>query len=671
MSLDPVFLGLKDVVLFAAGLVVFFFLPGLGVVQAFKPELSRGERVIFSWVIGYLLATGLYFVLGSLHAAFLFLPAVLILDILVLVFAAGQGGLRELKFFPENRWDLFCAVWLVVFVGAYWLVTHAWAHFDSTEGLRLYNDFYSDNLLGAAVAAEMKHTIPPENPLFAGVRLLYQYFPYIGLTIFSKILSIQILPLFNFLFPVFTKAMLFLSLVGVSQRIFDDPRKRLAAVAFTLWIGAVNKIGYEVGFSYFFWGLVFFQNYLKSGRRMNLILTAVLWGALITSLTMMALIVFAALIVYVAVFWKLNVSGRTRLVKTAILVFVSLGLWAILAYGVPSPGQGGGKALKFKSQVGHLVRESIQSFDADFYEFWLKQKKMIPKRVGDLLVSEPKSLRYLFVYGIWGVAWLAFLFNMIDFAAVGLVFAIVFLKRKRFLNEPALGFLCLAGVASILLPFLINPRETSGPVIFYQFGAVPLLFFSAGPVVDLVRDRNRWPAKLAVLILFVQAFSFHHVANFLPKESYHFYTLTSPDLLTAYRFLRDNTKPDDTILHPLIDETVRHDQDPSKNWIYRNHNYYLGILAERRSLFIHPTLSSTLTRPRLPGSPEERDRDIQDFFKSEDPAEILALTGKYDIRWVLVPRHQPWPAKTDGIFQPVFENAEVQILKRAEERKLF
>lgn len=664
--MNPVHDSFPQAIIFILASAAFFFFPGSLALRFAGVQLDGLPRFSGSWLIGYLVTSLLYYLTGLLKVPFLFLPGMVFFlpaYFYCCFFSDIKRYVRSLK--SLDRWGFFYFFLAIFVVFYHWTTTHHWTVWGP-QGLDLFSDHYSDNLLGPACAAEMKHNFPPENPLFAGQRLLYQYFPYIGLAIFSKFFSMPLLPLAYYYFPILSRLILILILISASREIFLKNHIRAIAVllAFLLSIAGI-KIGYGIGFSLFFCGLIFLMRYLKQGHPRELIGMALLWGALVSHLTILSLIVCLSVTVWIFIQKFLrNITTKQGLSVVAALALSSF-LWMGLSFGFPGAKAGHAPVLQFKNQVKHHVRNTLYTFSPKVYEFWLAQRDTMAKTPSQIMTRELDTLHYSFVIGIWLIAILSFLINVLNFAIVGFLNAILSFMRSNRQGPSAESLLKTAGVLGIAMAFFFSPQETSSPVIFFQFASVLLLFTSAPFLNDLYQSHGRWFLKIFVSLFLVYAFSYHMISGIVGFDStLKFHTRTSLNLIDAYDFLKKQSPPNAVIMHSLIDEKIYSTEDPSKNWVYPGHNYYLAILAERRSLFIHPTLAPSLAVARLPGNAEERQRDIRTFFTSRDPNKAEAILKKYGAVWVLTTPETSLKFPHKGFLKSEFKNDDAEIFRR-------
>lgn len=623
--------------------------------------MKPGEAFCFSWVLGYLWAVTCYALCIRFHMAGIFLPGMIGLNGFYWFFYFRKDLENWRKPYSLGLQQLPYAVCLVLLVAFPWMAVGAWSHFGA-EGLKLTGVLHSDTLLGSAVAAMSKIAVPPENPMLGGEKFVYHYFPYLALTLFSKYFSFPILSLTFVYVQILAQCLFFMTVLCAASRLFPDARMRFAAVFLTVFVGHLEfKIGYAMGSAYYFWGLCFFSEYLKNPNRTALILCCLLWGAAVSSLTVLSLMILPSLFLFILLYTVQKSPSTLSLLCLSAGLLIATVLWYLLSYEPGTGMQGNGPLVKLGFPLAHRAQEYLKLFSPDFPEFLARLQAEMPDDFKNLFFRKINLLRLLFFYGVQGLSFLVLSAAFLDLALAGFVSALRSFWKKDFLSAPALSFAGWTGAVGVLSSWFLQWREPDITYAYYMMSYGLLLFYSVTPLFKFFSRPGRWVSKILVLGVIAYIVCYKTIGKITGFRASNGYTLLSPELLDAYAFIKKEIPPSDLILHPLVHEKIYFPDGSVKNW--EHHHYFFPILTEKRSFFIRPNNRDDFAPNELPVSDEKRRRDWEKFFETGKSQEAFGILDRYSLRWVVSTRENPLHFSPGDRLKPVYQNASVTVFR--------
>lgn len=653
-SANPIAFSVSEAVYFACLSWLLFYCPGSLLLCLSRYAMKPGEAFCFSWVLGYLLTVTLYALSARLHQT-QFFPVL----ITALIGVYGFFYLRRdwkswRKSYCFRREWLPYAACLIFIAGFTWIAVDHWSDFGD-KGLKLIGDLHSDTLLGPAMATQIKTAVPPENPMLGGEKYVYHYFPYIALTIFSKYFSFPLLSLTFVYFQILSQSLFFLTVLCLASRIFSDRWVRFAAVFFTVLVAHFEfKIGYAVGFMYYFWGLYFFSDFLTRNDLRSFFFCSLLWGAILSSLNVLSLMLLPSLVLF-TLLHAIHKNPKTiPLLQLSGGVLLGYILWYFISYEIGMGVEGKTPLVQLGFPLAHKAWGYLKVFSPDFPEFLLRIKSQLPHDLPTLLFRKMNLLRFLFVYAVQGLAFLALTVAMLDLGIVGFVLALKSFLKKNFLSNPSLSFIGFTGMIGILCSWFLKWRNSGITHTYPLMSYGLLLFYSVWPCFELFKRKGRLALKVLLLLAVLYAVIYKIAGKAGGLRNGRNYAFLSSELLDAFAFMRKEIPPADLIIHPLVHLKL-HLPDGSTE-IWEHHNYLFPVFTERRSFFIAPNNNDDNAKNRLPGSDAERRHDWKKFFETEDSKEAFMILDKYGIQWAVSTQEEPLRFSVGNDLKPVYQN---------------
>lgn len=224
---------LKNFGLFILFGMVFFYLPGLAILQ--KTNLEKREKYILSWPLGICIFTLLAFAFGYLH----FYWGLLILPVMAIIIVK-----KDFILYPFGGFNLKTV--LLIFLGSLsWFLTTVKNGLSFDYGLGFWGAHGHDAIWHLSLIESAKRGLPLENFSFSGTPLAnYHYFYDLLLAVTSRFSQIPGNDLYFRMFPFLIS--LLIGLVGyiLVKRIFDEKSANLTI--FFLYFG--GSFGWIVSF---------------------------------------------------------------------------------------------------------------------------------------------------------------------------------------------------------------------------------------------------------------------------------------------------------------------------------------------------------------------------------------------------------------------------------------
>ncbi len=639
---------------------LLFYAPGSWLIHFSGVRFKRGEAFCFSWVLGYLLSGTLYALCMRFQGAGIYLYLMFGMSACYGFFYLRQ----DLKSWREpisfnSHWLVYLAC-VILILGFIWITVRE-ADF-SDKGLRLSGIMVGDTNLGPAVAHQVNIEVPPEHPLIGGEKHIYHYIPYIGISIFSKFFSFPPLSLTFIYFQALSHLLLLFSVMAAAFRIFSDSKLRFAAVFYTALVAHFQfRIGYAMGFSYFFWGLIFFSEFLTNRSRTAFIFCVLLWGSVISNLYVLSLMIFPAL----GIFIILHCFHKSP--KTAPLFFLGAGLiasygfWYLLSFQLGSGIEGNVPLVQIGMPLAERALKHLADFSPEFPAFLQNMKAHLPHDLPTLLLRKMEVLRFLFVYGIEAMSFLVLSFVMLDVALLGFILVMVYVWRKDFLSQPMLSFAGLTGAVGVLCCWFLKWRN-SGITHTYPVMSYGLLLFYAVPFAfDFFKQKGKWIAKGLLIAAALYAPAYHIAGKVMGLRNGTHSTLISSERLQGYEVLKNEVPPKELIMHPLHYLDFQMPDGSRMRWKYTNH--FFPIFTERRSFFIAPNINDDYAPNRLPGSDAERRMDWEKFFETTSADEAFSILNKYGIHWVVATPEEPLKFSLNDKLKTVYQNSSMSVYR--------
>lgn len=226
--------------------LVIFYLPGFWLISKVRNQLEDQEIISLSLAVATVLFVVMAILLGLLNGRFLALPILTIVSI---------TGLIKFKSKIINPWKIFLRDKILLLLIILGILVQGFINFPSgflyQEGLYFWSSQGHDGLWHVASMEEIRKSLPPQNPGFAGEPLYnYHYLVDVLMGEFLRIFPFfSALDLYFRFFPV-----LFSFMIGITV---------FALV--TKWQGK-RQVGYlALFFLYFTGSFGYVVNFIKSG----------------------------------------------------------------------------------------------------------------------------------------------------------------------------------------------------------------------------------------------------------------------------------------------------------------------------------------------------------------------------------------------------------------------
>lgn len=219
-----------ETLLFLLAVFSCFYLPGKFLTTKLKLKLDFQEDIFFVPTIGILFFTLVSYVLAWLHAWYLIIPFLMIIDI-----AALKNKKKLPKRLVEKHYRplLIVLIFSIIFSLSI-VLAGVWGNSIA---------FRRDDLWHLALINELKAHFPPDNPGFAGVPLRgYHYFYNFLLAKISQIFSLSPLSLYFHFFPLFIAFLWGIGVYALMYRWSENRKTALWAVFLTFFGGSFSFI---------------------------------------------------------------------------------------------------------------------------------------------------------------------------------------------------------------------------------------------------------------------------------------------------------------------------------------------------------------------------------------------------------------------------------------------
>ncbi len=617
---------------FALSLFVIVFIPGWAILHLAKTRLRFLDSLACSLVVGMLASTTVYWGLGlSGQSRWFFLwPAVGILW-------AGRtllrrGFSRNAVVFPRISGPVLALLGLYLLL----LVTLLFSgYFDAfriqePEGGFTVSAYPDDGLYHAAVAHELIRSIPPRNPLIAGMELNYSYFMDLLVCILHRGFELPVLDLIYRLLPLFWFGLLILSVFTCARHVSGADWSGSLCCFLVLSGGGLFNIlpglvffapgqTWEMAFhattmiplfyvnpmlpavSIFYTGLFGLGNFLKTGSTAWLFLTAFLFGALTeyklfgTAVVIGGLVVSGVFQVVQSREWSLlRAVLAITLFATPFLLYHAL---ANAKAGQIVPGVAAGSFLIWSLDYWHLNR----------------------------LASEMRELLIHYRFTFSRFLWFLLLFPAYFLGGLGIrVVALPHIFRQIRLFRPVepMGlFLSCSFFVAFFLTFLFTitpvefPEGYNNAVWFYGFGLHVATLMASDRIVWFLHKKRaivQGVVIAGVLLLCTPS----AIQFFWRGASVNPFVSASVSEAQAMDFLRKKTDPDAVIL-----------KDPAATG--PGESFLIPGVGGRRVVLS----SSYMVQYHAPQQViRQRKEDIAKFF--ENPALNADILERYGVNYV-------------------------------------
>lgn len=614
--------------------IIFFLLPGW--------IISRNIWVAIP--VGWSLFTMEAYVLGfiKLDKLIWLIP---VISLIILVRSRHLPGLR----FKVSK-QLVSLAALIVVGSTFWLMTVIRSGLSYDYGLGFWGPNGHDAIWHLSLISQLKNSVPPQNPVFAGTMLTnYHYFFDLLLAKSSFLLNIDQLDLLFRFFPLLISILTGVLVYKTVQVISRDYTSSILAVFFVYfggsfgWILSFIKDGslggeslfwaqqsistllnppFAISLVFLFSGLYLFQQFYQNQSKPTLtalISLALLWGGLIEFKA------YAGILILIS----LGLLGLEQLFrkreKHMLVLIIVCGIISLLVF------------LPNNLSSGSLLI---------FYPLWFVQTMILFQdrlnwiRLGMIIESE-NTLKIILGYGL---GLMIFILGNFGTRVVG------FLTLKVLIKYRILLYISLFG---LLIPLLFIQKGTNwNSLQFFYYTLVIFDLFTALTISTLVK---RLPKHLSAIFVFIIVFltiptaigTFEQYLPLRPPAK------LSTQELEALNFLKQ--QPSGEVLTLAFDQSFTNKYvEPVPLFAYAS-TAYVSAFSEHPT-FVDDTINLDILGVDYKGRINERN----DFLKIPDrQRDILA---KNKIRFLYVPEdlHMQFDNGKVGI-EEIYKNSQVTI----------
>lgn len=225
--------------LFIAISILVIYIPGFALISRYRKQLKNQEIITLSLSLSIVLFVLTAIILALLNLRYLMLPIVLTLSLFVIL----KNKSEILK-----PWGIFIKNKILLGLIILGILIQGFINFPSgylyKDGLLFWSSQGHDGLWHIALMEEVKKSIPPQNPIFAGESLYnYHYLVDILMGEFYRIFPyFSSLDLYFRFFPVIFSLLIGISVFAFMSRWQKNQQVGYLAVFFTYFVGSFGYI---------------------------------------------------------------------------------------------------------------------------------------------------------------------------------------------------------------------------------------------------------------------------------------------------------------------------------------------------------------------------------------------------------------------------------------------
>lgn len=628
---------------FTAVIAGFVYLPGSLIVRRFfKKDVSLAEVLGTSLVIGILINTEIYNVLGLLGLEIFFPLVIFMLASLGIIIRHPSCQKKEKRVI--SGW-----LFILILIQFFLIVTDSW--FKSgimyEDGLRFYAPTY-DATCYLSLIGEMTRPRPYQYPNFAGELLRGYHYGFHQFTaIIYSLTGISIFDLFFRLMPLFFALLTMLVIFVAAKQLSGNSAIGLIAVVFIFFTGdlcwlmnlfgknPVVVIGLDPGrHPATIFGVILFLSGLYFMEKANF-LACLTWGMAFKFTAYYAPVILGALFLSIFV---------TQQKKVSLKFFIITALVSLYAYLQVNKF---GQAKLFKLYPGYFWLEVVSGI----FSFELSR--------ANLSLLSPLKLVGLFLSGF-------FIYNFL-LLGIKIIAIPLFLKQFRFRklaagNRRGIIFCQTALILSFAFANLFI-RATRGVHNTGFFLEPFLLIFNIYAAWACIEFFSKLDFKKAGLLLILLIFGLAGVFFKFNSIAFrdHIYMLIDRDECEAVSFLKKVMLSEDVIAHFR----------PSMPWYNERLGEKIGKSHRHRQLFIS---SLTERRVMLEGASfvietggihniwdKLREREHIDLIETKDWRVAKHKLKSFSIDYIWLEENEKFSFAWEKILKKVFSNKKITI----------
>ena len=641
---------LKGLVVFTFFVVLAFYFPGAALLK--KTDIEKNHKFLLAIPLGICLFTLFAFILEFLKIRW----GLILLPILSLLFLRKELDLPKISISRET----LLAGGLIIFGSLTWLATTIKNGLIYDFGMGFWGPHGHDGIWHLGLIEAIKRGLPPENPAFAGEKLInYHYFYDLLLAQTSLLTKIEAVDLYFRFFPI----LIALSLGGVvfilAKKWFSSGLTAMIACFFVYFGGSFGwilsyikdrSLGGETAFwaqqsistlinppfaisiLTFLTGLYLFHKLKEQpfdyaqGKKYLVVPLVILWGTLIEFKAYGGILVLGALsIVSLVEIIKRNFS----FLKVSIPVF-------LLSLLVFLPNNSGSSSLLIFSPFW-LIHSMIDSPDRiGFYRLQLARMAGVESGNWLKFIAAESTGFILFIIGNLGTRILG-------------IFSIKSILPVNSFNSFVLFVLILA----ISLPMLFIQKGASFNTIqFFYYFLILFSFLAANSQSVVIKKYKIFGSFFTLLlILFTIPTTWGSLKHYLPERPP---ARISQEELEALNFLR--LQPDGVVLSYLYDKNLKEKfSEPIPLLAYESTMYVSALSG--KSEYIADTVNLIILGVDYKGRLQVQ----KDIYSLREPEMVKKFLKAGNIKYVYLPKITKTSADESFGMKKIFENREVII----------
>ncbi|MGB9706546.1 MAG: hypothetical protein ACPLXP_00515 [Microgenomates group bacterium] len=658
---------------------LIFFLPGFYFAKKISSKLRGDEQIVLSYSLGFIIFL-LGYILASLVKIHFLLFFVLFLWDFYLIFRFKTKIFRPFLELKKEKFLIF-----LLFLGT---LAEGFISFPNGFSFKNGHLYWSaqghDGLWHVAIIEAIKKSFPPQNPLYAGIKLYnYHYFSDMVMAGFSKFFPFfSVLDLYFRFFPF-----LICFLIGFSAYSFlttwtGNKKIGLWGVFFSYFVGSfgyivllIQKRGFLAGetifwaaqgntiignpphaFCYILFPAFFLTlyHYLQKPSYQRLLLLFLL-GGFLAGFKVSAGVALSAGLIASALFFFVFQKNRNLLLPALLLSLTNFTVFKTLT----------------KQGESFLI----------FQPWWFIRTMVVAPDRLNWIDLELRRQFYLNKGGIraWfrilqfeGTAFLIFLIGNLGTRTIGFLYLVKNLLTKAIFKNPILLTLCFSAATAFVIPLLFVQKGVAYNLIqFMQYFLLIFGFFAAISIGNLASSIKSNLKKIIFVIIFI-FLSIPTVAGNL----YKFYgknplALVSNQEIGALNFLKQNSAPNDIIL-----------TKPFDRWKYLNYPHQpwpISVWSSTAYVSAYTSRQTYLTdegQLKILGiDPEERLQKINLFFDPKTSfSQKESFLNSEKINFIYL-RKEECDTIDSTMFsklnlEKVYENQEVLIYAKKQKEKI-
>lgn len=624
---------LVELLLFIFLALICFTYPGYLILSLSDHKFRFWEKTTLSTIVGFTLFTVIGYLLLFINLQILIIPVVIALSILATIQIIKKE--EKLTFFPKEKLILFTFVLTVGVTGQLAVIAPSGIYRGSD--LVFWSAHGHDAPWHIALMNDIQKGYPMQNPVYAGEKLAnYHFFSDIAPAYFNKFLSINALDLYFRFFPLLYSLLFGGISYLLGEKLGGKFLAGLWAMIFSYFAGSFGFIvtllqHRGIGGESLFWSS---QPQSTIGNPPQIAASILLLGFLyflylylqkkdwivygICILIVGSLIEFKVYAGIVAL-GSLGFIGVLELIFKRKLYLLSMFLLSTLC-----------------SLFYYLPNSSATTSFLIFEPWWYIRTMVVATDKLNWIDLELRRQTYLSeqnykrVLQLEVIAFLIFFIGNLGTRIVSIYY--LGTNLKKIFSDNTYIFMISALIISFIIPMLFLQKGVASNTsqFFQYFLLITGIFAGVSLTLILKKFKSLWIKSIIILIIVI--FSVPTQLGLI----YSFYSKNptsrvSSEELSALRFLKSNTNPNDVVLTPLYNKYLNLPTDIPTIWDWYDTAYVSAISSRRVFL-------ADFEQVDIMGYDLETRRQVVDtIFKEEDPKNFESELLRNSIKVVYFP----------------------------------